>query len=157
MRIAIRDYITENDPDNIYRIVKDTGFFNEDELIMAKELALTALSKPDEYLFFVAEDGEKPVGYACYGNIPCSKGSYELYWIAVLRDYQHCGIGKALIKAVETAVQESGGRKIFVSTSGTDKYLPTRTFYENCSYTQAAVLKDYFALGDHEVIYEKVL
>ncbi|MDR2105200.1 MAG: GNAT family N-acetyltransferase [Deferribacteraceae bacterium] len=157
MRIAIRDYITEKDPDIIYQIVKDTGYFSEDELIMARELAISALAKPGEYLFFVAEDNLKAAGYACYGKIPCSIGSFELYWIAVLKGYQHNGIGRALINSVESAVRSCGGKKLFVSTSSTDRYAPTRAFYEDCAYTQAAVLKDYFAPGDHEVIYEKPL
>ncbi|MDR2400040.1 MAG: GNAT family N-acetyltransferase [Deferribacteraceae bacterium] len=157
MRITLRDYLSEKDPENIYLIVKDTGFFKEEEAVMAKELALSELSKPGEYLFFVAEYGDKSVGYACYGNIPCSLGGYELYWIAVIREFQHHGTGKILLAAVEKAVRELGGRKIFVGTSGTDKYTPTRAFYEKNAYMKCAVLEDYFDLGDDEVIYEKVL
>jgi ribosomal protein S18 acetylase RimI-like enzyme len=157
MRIDIRDRVTEKDPSVIYDIVRDTGFFNDAEALMAKELADATLAKPDEYLFFIAECEEKPVGYACSGNIPCSDGSYEIYWIAVLREFQRLGVGKLLIETVEAAVKRRGGRKIFISTSGTPRYEPTRTFYEKSGYTKAAVLKDYFAPGDDEVVYEKVL
>jgi GNAT superfamily N-acetyltransferase len=157
MKIDIRNYLTENDPDNIYDIIKDTGFFSEEEALMAKDLATTTLLKPKEYLFFIAESEGRPVGYACYGNVHCSKVSYELYWISVLREFQRHGMGKTLVETVENAVKQLGGRKLFVCTSGTELYGSTRSFYENNGYIKAAVLKDYFNTGDDEVIYEKNL
>jgi GNAT superfamily N-acetyltransferase len=157
MKIDIRNHITENDPNIIYDIVKDTGFFSEEEALMAKEVVLTALLKPEEYFFFIAESEGKPIGYACYGNVHCSKVSYELYWISVLREFQRHGLGKVLIEAVENAVRQLGGRKLFVCTSGTKLYSSTRNFYEAGGYIKAAVLKDYYNTGDDEVIYEKNL
>ena len=35
------------------------------------------------YEFVIAEDDSSMVGYACFGEIPCTVGSYDLYWIVV--------------------------------------------------------------------------
>ncbi|MDY6910698.1 MAG: hypothetical protein SWC40_12285, partial [Thermodesulfobacteriota bacterium] len=35
-------------------------------------------------------------------------------------------------------------------------YEPTRAFYHRCGYARAALLQDFYAPGDHKVIFVKV-
>jgi hypothetical protein len=46
---------------------------------------------------------------------------------------------------------------LVVETSSRDDYAPTRHFYEAHEYERAASLADYYAPGDHRVIYTKRL
>jgi ribosomal protein S18 acetylase RimI-like enzyme len=44
---------------------------------------------------------------------------------------------------------------IVVETSGSERYIPTRRFYERIGFQQAAVVKDFYSVGDDKVIYVK--
>ena len=57
----------------------------------------------------------------------------------------------------EKLIQNSGGHRVYVETSGRPDYLPTRNFYERCKYTKAAELPEFYGEGDSKVIYVKVL
>lgn len=157
MDIRYRTSLWPSDPDTIYDIVTDTGFFREDEMIIARELAEETLENPEEYLFIFAEIDGRTVGYACYAEIPGTVGSYDFYWMAVYKELQGQGIGKSLMRELEKDVKARGGRQVYISTSGSPMYAGTRALYDKTGYTKAAVLKDYYTPGDDEVIYVKVL
>ena len=50
-----------------------------------------------------------------------------------------------------------GDTRVYIETSSRDQYDPTRRFYVNSLYSQAALLEDFYAPGDAKVIYFKVL
>jgi predicted N-acetyltransferase YhbS len=66
------------------------------------------------------------------------------------------GIGTALI--VEMERQLSGvGRLVVVETAGRPDYRATREFYQARGYRKAAVIPDFYAPGDDQVVYMKAL
>ena len=95
------------------------------------------------------------VGYACYGLTPGTQASYDLYWIVVASDLHGRGHGRRIMSEVEKRIAALGGEKIYVDTSSTDKYAPTRRFYERAGLVQVALLEDFYRRGDSKVIYEK--
>ena len=96
------------------------------------------------------------VGYACYGPIACTVGSYDLYWIAVDPGLAGTGVlGRLLLARSRTSHRVPAGRHIYIETSGRPQYAPTRTFYERCGYQLAAVLNDFYDRGDDKVIWRK--
>ncbi len=97
------------------------------------------------------------VGYACYGPIACTIGSFDLYWIAVHPSQQCRGLGRLLMQAAEERIAAAGGRHIYVETSSREQYHPTRTFYEAHGYREVATLPDFYAPGDGKVVYQKVV
>ena len=97
------------------------------------------------------------MGYSCYGPVPLTLNSYDLYWIAVRRESQGRGIGKILLDRSEAAIGALGGRKVYIETSSRRKYRDTRRFYEHLGYRSEATLRAYYAPGDHKVIYVKSL
>ena len=46
-------------------------------------------------------------------------------------------------------------RLIVVETAGREDYAPTRAFYEARGYRRAAVIPDFYAPGDDQVVYVK--
>jgi ribosomal protein S18 acetylase RimI-like enzyme len=140
-------------------VVESTGFFSPEEADIAVELVLERLNTGPEsgYDFLFAETGENVAGYSCYGRIPGTASSYDLYWIVVRQDLRGKGIGKELMARTEALISEAGGTRVYIETSSRDQYESTRRFYGRCGYEVEAVLKDFYTPGDCKVIYRKVL
>ena len=157
--ISYRDRPIPSDVDSIRNIVRSSGFFSSEEVEMAVELLQENLSRGESsgYYFSFVEISERVVGYSCYGPIPCTKESYDLYWIAVLHEFRGRGIGRDLLQRTEEKIGEMGGKRIYVDTSSREQYEPTRSFYRAGGYEQEAVLKDFYSPGDDKVIYVKQL
>ena len=154
-----RERVYEEDPRNIRIIVESTGFFSPDEVDIAVELAVTNLRQGDAsgYSFLFLDVSGRTVGYTCFGPIPATRSSYDLYWIAVHHDYQGFGIGKEMLRRTEALIRARKGSRIYVETSSREQYVSTRRFYEASGYRQEAFLHDFYAPGDSKVIYVKVL
>lgn len=155
--LTFRQEAAPEDVARVGRLVEITGFFNAGEVEVARELVEERLHKGDAsgYFFLFAEHYGRLVGYACYGPIPCTQSSYDLYWIAVHPDFQGRGLGRQLLRMAERRIQEAEGERIYVDTSQRAQYASTRTFYERCGYRQESVLSDFYAPGDGKVVYCK--
>jgi len=143
----------------IRRLIEDTLMFSSAEVRIAVDLVCEFLDcgTSSGYRFAVAESDRAVIGYACFGPIPCTVSSYDLYWIAVHPSKQRHGIGRKLLEHVEQQIAEYGGTRVYVDTSGRDAYGATRSFYERMGYARAAVLPDFYAPGDAKVVYLKSL
>jgi ribosomal protein S18 acetylase RimI-like enzyme len=157
--LTFRDEPRSEDLGHVRRIVEATGFFSAAELAVALELVEDRLARgpASDYRFVLAEDGAELVGYSCFGPVPMTQASWDLYWIAVDPAAQARGIGRALLVESERRVAVAGGRRVYVETSSRVQYQPTRAFYERCGYQVGATLADFYAPGDGKVIYLKTL
>ncbi len=154
----LRSQVRHSDRDAVRRIVETTGFFRTDEVDIAVELVDEALAKGEAsgYHFIFAEIDGIVAGYACYGPIACTLGSYDLYWIAVDPSRQGQGIGQILLLEAEAQIVARGGRHIYIETSGRPQYTPTRAFYERCGCEVAAVLTEFYDRDDDKVVWRKI-
>ena len=157
--LTFREEVRSGDAQSVREIVDSTGFFHDHEIAVAEELVAEGLQKglDSGYRFLFAEQGGRMVGYSCYGEIACTEGSFDLYWIAVHNDFRSQGIGGILLEKTEERIAALQGRIIWVETSGREKYMPTRKFYLRCGYQEEAVLKGFYAPDDDKVIYVKRL
>ena len=157
--LIYRQQIMAADPHAISRIVRSSGFFSTEEIALARELAEEKLDQGNasSYQFLFAEDKQIVHGYTCFGLIPATSGSYDLYWIAVDEQSRGIGLGKDLMKRTEKIIYDLGGKRIYVETSSRDQYQPTHGFYESCGYHKEAVLKDFYMEDDSKIIYVKTL
>jgi GNAT superfamily N-acetyltransferase len=149
----------ESDINTVDEILRSTNFFYEDEISVARELVDITLKEGREigYDFIFASIDGRTAAYTCYGPISCSRVSFDLYWIAVHRDFQKKGIGRMIQIESENKMRAAGCVNVYVETSNRPLYLPTREFYLSCGYTEAALLKDFYDIGDDKVIYSKSL
>ncbi len=155
---TIRETVLPTDPDSVLHIVVSTGFFTGEEIQIAVELVDECLQKGPEksgYHFVFMESGDEVMGYTCYGRIPGTLYSYDLYWIAIGKRWQRKGLGNRLMTATEERIRAAGGRQIFIETSSTDLYHPTHVFYEHCNYSLDHVYPDFYAPGDSKNVYVK--
>lgn len=152
----------ESDPQAIDTLVRETGFFSDEERAVAVELVSEALARGSAsgYAFVFADSTDDPrrlLGYTCYGPIPATQSSFDLYWIAVAPAGQRQGLGSELLRATERLARAAGATRMYVDTSGRAQYAPTRAFYERAGYRPAAVLEDFYAPGDSKVLYARTL
>lgn len=157
MEYNFRSEVRESDIETIREIVISTGFFREDEVIVAVELAEERLSKGKSsgYEFLFLESGGKTVAYSCYGLIPCSLLSYDLYWIVTHNDFRGKGLGSALLNKTEENIHQLGGKAVYIETSSQDKYLPTQNFYLKNRYDLKARFEDFYDIGDDKLVFVK--
>jgi acetoin utilization deacetylase AcuC-like enzyme/GNAT superfamily N-acetyltransferase len=157
--VILRDTLVPEDGERVRRLVDITGFFHPDEVAVAEELVVERLQKGAVcgYDFIMADHYGRLAGYACFGPIPCTASSYDLYWIAVHPDFQGRGLGRRLLVEAERRIKAAGGSRIYVETSQRVQYASTRAFYESCGYRLETVLKDFYAVGDGKAIYCKSL
>jgi ribosomal protein S18 acetylase RimI-like enzyme len=157
--IEIRRGLRPTDREPVQNLLAATGFFNPEELQVAMELVDDRLTLGEEshYRFLVAEHGGAVVGYACWGPIPGTVESADLYWIAVDPHKQGLGVGRTLLTAAELWMAESARVRVYLETAGRELYTPTRAFYLACGYHVAAELTDFYAPGDARVTFLKVL
>lgn len=141
-------------------LLVDTGAFHADEVDVALALfdlthggsASGAHAASVDYEFVGAFDGDQLVGYACFGATPATEGTYDLYWLAVDPLAQGRGVGRALIREVETKLTGRGGRLLVVETSSRPDYDGTRTFYARSGYVEAARVRDFYAPADDRIL-----
>ena len=154
-----REEVRPEDRQAVGRLIRATGFFSEAETDIAVELVEERLAKGDasDYFFLFAEEGDRLLGYACFGPIPGSVHSFDLYWLAVDPREQGRGIGRTLMAASERIMAGYGARLVYADTSSRPQYEPTRAFYLACGYLEAAFLADFYAPQDGKVIFVKTL
>jgi len=140
-------------------ITARTGFFRPDEVAVAEELLADCAAKGDksEYCTWVAEDESGLKGYVCFGATPMTRGTWDVYWIAVDPGCQGRGIGKKLMELAENEIRKKQGRLVLVETSSQELYEPTRQFYTRLDYQIVSRIADFYDIGDDRLIYAKSL
>jgi D-alanine-D-alanine ligase len=157
--LRFREEAEPEDPETVRGIIASSGFFSPFEIEVGVELVKERLLRGPEsgYEFVFALRSGEMVGYACCGRIPCTRESFDLYWIAVDREVRGKGLGRRILAEAEERIRRMGGSRIYVETSSRDQYAPTRRFYEANGYAKEAVIADFYAPSDHKVIYLKAL
>ncbi|MGE5260813.1 MAG: GNAT family N-acetyltransferase [Actinomycetota bacterium] len=154
-----RSAVMAEDVGRVRSLVASTGMFSTSEVDIAGELVTERLTKGirSGYHFVLAERGAALVAYACYGPVEGTQGSFDLFWIAVAPEEQRKGLGAQVYARAEAAMRKSGAKHIYVDTSSSDRYAPTRGFYQQMGFVEEARLPDFYAPGDGKVIYVKDL
>ena len=95
----------------IERILRAVEVFRPEEVAIGLELVDETLDPgpSTDYRWFLADSGGAVVGFACFGPVPLTEGTFDLYWIAVDPAAMGSGAARRLDAAVTAAVRESGG------------------------------------------------
>jgi ribosomal protein S18 acetylase RimI-like enzyme len=150
--------LTRRDRPRLAELLAATGAFNSDEVHVALSLFDVSLDlatvTPGDYEFLGAfeETSDRLAGYVCFGATPATDGTYDLYWLAVDPAAQGCGVGTALVRAVEEKLADRGARLLVVETSSRPDYEGTRRFYARSGYNEAARVRDFYAPADDRIV-----
>jgi ribosomal protein S18 acetylase RimI-like enzyme len=148
--------LTASDRARIEEITRAVGVFHEDEVSVALEVFDGAAAGSPDYIALGAVLDGDLVGWICWGPTPCTKGTFDLYWMAVDPALQGSGVGTSLVEAMERRLAEVA-RLIVVETAGRADYKTTRAFYEARGYRAVSRIPDFYASGDDQVVYLKVM
>lgn len=156
----IRTEAHEGDRAAVARLAESTGFFRADEIAVAVELVEDRLrhGAASGYEFVLVDDiSGNLVGFANFGPIACTLGSFDLYWIVVAPNRQGKGVGRTLLAEAERRARAMGARRMYIETSSLVKYEPTRRFYTRAGYMLEARLAEFYAPGDDKLIFARSL
>ena len=142
-------------------LIEATGQFRPSELAVALEVFDEAFAPgggggvdPGIYAWLAARDATRElIGVACWGRTPHTRGTCDLYWLAVAPTQQGRGIGHQLVEAAEAAMRVDGARLSVVEASGRLESAKVRRFHERQGYERSAVVTDFYAADDDRVTY----
>jgi ribosomal protein S18 acetylase RimI-like enzyme len=151
--------MTSSDKSVVMQLLKNTPEFKADEMPVAEEVIDSYLNNPRDsgYHALVALIDSQIIGYTCYGPAPLTSGTWDIYWTAVSHSIQRLGIGKALLSYVEKQIKKAGGRMVFIETSSTINYEKSRRFHISQGYELISQIEDFYAIGDHKLIFRKII
>ena len=100
--VSLREQAGPEDLSAVRRITESSGFFSAAEIEVAVELIQARLSQGalSGYHFLFADASEpvdRTIGYSCFGPIPCTVASFDLYWIVVHDTWRRIGLGTLLL------------------------------------------------------------
>jgi ribosomal protein S18 acetylase RimI-like enzyme len=141
-------------------LIVSAGNFNPTEINCALELVDIYLTDPrqSDYRVLVAQNGASKVrAYACWGPVPLTRGTFDLYWIATRPDARGGGFGRALMDYVESRARAESGRLLVLETSAKASYAGTVEFYRRLGYEEVVRIRDFYDVGDDKIIFVKRL
>ncbi|HZZ73484.1 MAG TPA: GNAT family N-acetyltransferase [Pirellulales bacterium] len=152
----IRPTLSEDTP-SLLRLAERTGVFKPPEIVALREVLddLHATNHALGHRSITYEAGATIAGFAYFAPAAMTDRTWHLYWIAVEKATQSQGIGGQLLVFLEAEIRRLHGRQMLIETSSLPHYDPTRRFYLKHGYESAAVVPDYYAAGDHMVIFRK--
>jgi ribosomal protein S18 acetylase RimI-like enzyme len=141
----------------VEQLLRSTEFFRDVEIDVALEVIDAHSARPEQDYHAVGAftPGGDLLGYACWGQTPCTAGTWDLYWIAVHRAAQGRGLGTLLLQEVERRLARSDARLVLVETSSQPLYAPTHGFYRANGYAEVARVPDFYTDGDDKVVFAK--
>ena len=156
--IVLRD-LRPDDRAAIERILRGVGVFREAEVRIGLELVDETLHpRPStDYQWSIADREGIVVGFACFGPVPLTEGTYDLYWIAVAPDEQGTEVATMLDDAATLAVRNLGARWLLAETSSTSEYIRAHRFYARRGYDLIGRIPDFYRPGDDRLTYGKRL
>jgi ribosomal protein S18 acetylase RimI-like enzyme len=151
--------LASGDREKLLELTRDCGVFCPDEIDVADELLCEAERNgaAGHYQVLVAESANRVVGWACYGRVPMTDATFDLYWVVVSPEAQRRGIGRRLVEVAEVRIRAIGGRWILAETSSTDAYNSTREYYRRCGYRVLSEISDFYRPGDGKITFGKRL
>ena len=157
--ISLRGLRPEDRPE-IARILSSIAAFRPEEVTIALELVDETLDPipGTDYEWVIAELKENVVGFACFGPVPLTEGTFDLYWIAVAPESSRLGVASRLDDNVSADLRSRPKtRWLLAETSSTLDYAPARAFYERRGYRLVGRLPDYYRTGDDRLTFGKRL
>jgi ribosomal protein S18 acetylase RimI-like enzyme len=151
----LRTKLKSDDVEPLRQLLRDTGVFTSEEVDVGVELAELTLAGEDGYHWVMAEDDGKLLGVICYGSVPLTEGTWDLYWILRSPGASSRGVAAQLLKTCEEDLRRNQARLLVLNTSSTPPYKPARDYYIRNGFTLAARLPEYYRPGDDLCIYTK--
>jgi len=152
--------IEKDDPEAVKNVMSEHTLQFPDFIINKYperwEAYLNSVHTRDSAYFVAADEDGTIIGHA--GHIyDANQNLYEIVGVAVTKDQNRRGIGRALIQAVCANISDKGGNRVILYTLGHEGNQGTLNFYSQLGFELAEHEPDYFSPGYHRVTYKKTL
>jgi ribosomal protein S18 acetylase RimI-like enzyme len=138
----------------------ESQVFTREEIKVAMELIDIVLRDPNQEDYKIncmTNNNDQAIGYVCYGPVPMTHGTFDLYWIVVDPRSQGQGVGSKLLHFLEGVIRERKGRMILIDTSSISQYEKTHKFYTRHGFQEVARVPDYYYAGNDRITFCKRL
>jgi ribosomal protein S18 acetylase RimI-like enzyme len=152
--------LARRDQARLHSMLIEARVFTREEIEVAMELIGIVLEDPNQEDYRIdcmANDEDQAVGYVCYGPVPMTQGTFDLYWIVVDPRCQGQGVGSRLLHFLEEVVREGKGRMILIDTSSVPQYEKAQKFYFRHGFQEVARVPDYYHPGNDRITFCKRL
>lgn len=140
-------------------LATSTGAFTSVELEVLEGVLDDYLHFPSEgYIIFDERIGAEVIGFIVFARSPLTAYGWDIYWLAVRKEYQGKGYGKLLVQRVEGHIQDRMKKAILrVETSSQNLYAHARNLYMKLGFKRVGVIEDFYSEGDDNIIFYKNL
>jgi ribosomal protein S18 acetylase RimI-like enzyme len=152
--------LARRDQARLHSMLIEARVFTREEIEVAMELIGIVLEEPNQEDYRIdcmANDEDQAIGYVCYGPVPMTQGTFDLYWIVVDPRCQGQGVGSRLLHFLEEVVREGKGRMILIDTSSVPQYEKAQKFYFRHGFQEVARVPDYYHPGNDRITFCKRL
>lgn len=150
----------ERDRPQIEWITRAQKHFTPEDVTWAIRLALRSSDANDgEYQTVVAEENGSGgvAGFASFGRVLRTSGTFELYWIAVDPPRQRRGIGSALLRFVEQECGRQHGRLLVLETSLRPGFQSAVAFYRRNGFEEESRVKDFYRVEEDKIVFSRTV
>lgn len=147
--------IKKTDLDDLKIVIETSGLFPADLLDGMVENYFS--NSETEEIWLTKLDNNRPIAIVYCAPERLTDGTYNLYLIAVHKDFQANGIGGQIMRYLESLLKSKEKRILLVETSSLPEFELTRKFYNKCKYNREAVIRDFYRDGEHKVVFWKKL
>lgn len=138
-------------------LARSTEVFNPQEVqVLESVLEDYQKNHGKNYFLFEEKTDDKIAGFVIFGRTPITEFSWDIYWLVVNKTCQGKGIGRKLLKEVESFILQKEKRFILkVETSTRKEYTNARNLYAKQSFIEAGRIPNFYAQGDDLIIFYK--
>lgn len=147
--------ITKHDLAALQEVIDSNELFPSDLL---HEMTSGYFQQPDSSeIWLTTELDNVPVAVAYCAPERMTEGTYNLYLIAIHKNFQGRGLGSDMMQHIEENLRSIGVRILLVETSSLSQFELTRKFYDKLGYTREAVIRDFYQAGEDKIVFWKRL
>jgi ribosomal protein S18 acetylase RimI-like enzyme len=151
--INVRD-VQAAEAARLVELARATGVFRPGEIQALEEVLEDYFCRrPPRHRAVACEVQSAVRAFAYYAPAAMTEAGWYLYWIVTEPAWQGRGLGTLLIRHMEQDLCRQQARLLLVETSSQPQYAAARRFYSRLGYERAAVVPDFYAAGDHLVIF----
>jgi ribosomal protein S18 acetylase RimI-like enzyme len=147
--------VVQQDIESLKLVIDTTSLFPSELLNGMMDDYFKNSSSEDIWLTTEIDDKLVAVTYCAPERL--TEGTFNLYLIAIHKDFQGRGIGAEVMKYIENLLRTKGQRILIVETSGLPEFEFTRKFYDKCDYHREAVIRDFYREGEDKIVFWKKL
>lgn len=146
--------VIPNDVPALKKVIDANDLFPSD---MLEDMIFDYFDNDNSSDFWLTYEDHEPVAIAYCAPEKMTKGTWNLYLIAVHPSHQGKGIGTSMVRYIEQILKKRGERLLLVETSGLAEFDRTRAFYRQCGFDEEARIREFYQVGEDKIVFRKSL